>query len=468
MSKHYINLNNIKPFSSGMDRIGRVFEYNGKILRGVKPDSVEFVEKLLDSGLINKLADQRIFPETKKSKYHSKKFPLILEHDKINTVSYPQEWSFNMLKDAALLTLRVNQLANKFGYQLIDAHPPNILFNFNKPLFVDLGSFIESQDNKSWFASEQFIRTFYYPLVLWSKGYDSVSNKLVLSGGGTISHLEFKKITNPISRVIPNKFYSKLLNTYFPFSRISSVPDQLIKNRLDPRLYFLYKKLKDYNLLPFQSFEANRYYDHINRLKNPNFSYWGDYQDINKSIPKRFIQISKYIKERKIQSITDLASNNGAFVRYLLSKGNIQQGRCVDYDKNAIDQLYLVSKEKNEKIFMLTQNIMYPFLNKMNSHPSSRVKSEAVSALALTHHLILTQYVSIEQILTEILKYTEKYVFIEFMPLGLWNGKYSPPVPEWYTDVWFEDSLKSYCTIEVKDQLEKNRILYVCQISKII
>ncbi len=43
-------------------------------------------------------------------------FDLVIEHQIVEVVSYPREWSFSMLKEAALLILRVNEVAGEFGY----------------------------------------------------------------------------------------------------------------------------------------------------------------------------------------------------------------------------------------------------------------------------------------------------------------------------------------------------------------
>src|SRR5215213_5478429 len=50
----------------------------------------------------------------------------VLRHERIPFVSYPYEWPFAMLRDAALLQLDLNQRALRAGLGLKDATPYNV------------------------------------------------------------------------------------------------------------------------------------------------------------------------------------------------------------------------------------------------------------------------------------------------------------------------------------------------------
>ncbi|MFC1710086.1 hypothetical protein ACFL0F_00290 [Patescibacteria group bacterium] len=205
--------------------------------------------EIINSGLIKELSDNNIFPKTEKTNYYTRDFPLILMHQKIELRSYSQEWSFEMLKDAALTTLKTNVIANKYGYQTIDAHFGNIIFNYTQPKFTDLGSFIKLEKAGTWRASEQFYRAFFYPLSLWSRGYETVASRLIITGGAHVSHSEYRKIIRFIPRIMPTGIYNKLLNTYFPLTRISSIPEDLVKNRVNPTVFKVFKFAKHNNIL---------------------------------------------------------------------------------------------------------------------------------------------------------------------------------------------------------------------------
>ena len=91
----------------------------------------------------------------------------VLEHERIWFPTYPSEWTRGMLREAALLTLRLAETLLATGHGLKDATPWNILFRGAKPVFVDALS-IESRDpcDPLWRPLSQFLSTFAYPLWL--------------------------------------------------------------------------------------------------------------------------------------------------------------------------------------------------------------------------------------------------------------------------------------------------------------
>jgi hypothetical protein len=107
---------------------------------------------------------------------------------------------------------------------------------------------------------------------------------------------------------------------------------------------------------------------------------------------------------------------------------------------------------------------MTPIPNYFGDKPAERFASQCVMALAVTHHLVLTQGFNIDSIISTIRSYTTRYAIIEFMPKGLWDGKNAPPFPAWYTREWFMDHLRKQFTIEWEEQTEENRITFFCNI----
>lgn len=75
--------------------------------------------------------------------------------------------------------------------------------------------------------------------------------------------------------------------------------------------------------------------------------------------------------------------------------------------------------------------------------PAQRLGADIVIALAVTHHLILTQKVKLDTIVELLYSYSKRYVIVEFMPLGLWSeGATDVEVPDWYNLDWFIDGMK--------------------------
>ena len=88
------------------------------------------------------------------------------EHEAIGFVTYPYEWPFSMLKDAALLQLRLLETSVKNGWMLKDATPFNIQWNGARPVFIDVPSFIPWEGGEYWQGYRQFCATFLTPLLL--------------------------------------------------------------------------------------------------------------------------------------------------------------------------------------------------------------------------------------------------------------------------------------------------------------
>jgi hypothetical protein len=90
----------------------------------------------------------------------------VLEHDVVPFVSYPYEWTFGMLRDAALLQLELVRRAIGEGMMLKDSSPYNVQFRGSRPVFIDLGSFERLREGEPWAGYRQFCMLFLYPLFL--------------------------------------------------------------------------------------------------------------------------------------------------------------------------------------------------------------------------------------------------------------------------------------------------------------
>ena len=90
----------------------------------------------------------------------------VLRHQTIPVVSYPYEWCFSMLQDAALLQIDLLLAALDEGMTLKDATPFNIQWIGTRPVFIDIGSFTAAAPGEPWAGYRQFCETFLYPLFL--------------------------------------------------------------------------------------------------------------------------------------------------------------------------------------------------------------------------------------------------------------------------------------------------------------
>ena len=84
----------------------------------------------------------------------------------LDFISYPYEWSFSQLKDAALLTLDLQSRALDAGMRLRDASAYNIQFDAGHPILIDTLSFEAAPPTEPWPAYRQFCEHFLAPLAL--------------------------------------------------------------------------------------------------------------------------------------------------------------------------------------------------------------------------------------------------------------------------------------------------------------
>ncbi len=84
-------------------------------------------------------------------------------------VSYPYEWTFGQLKDAALLTLDLQEDADRSGFTLRDASAYNIQFDRGRPILIDSLSVEPREGDEPWAAYRQFCQHFLAPLALMAR-----------------------------------------------------------------------------------------------------------------------------------------------------------------------------------------------------------------------------------------------------------------------------------------------------------
>jgi len=93
----------------------------------------------------------------------------VIRPEQLETISYPYEWSFSQLKDAALHTLRAQALAAEGGMTLRDASTYNIQFLRGRPVLIDSLSFERAKPGQPWIAYRQFCEHFLAPLALMAR-----------------------------------------------------------------------------------------------------------------------------------------------------------------------------------------------------------------------------------------------------------------------------------------------------------
>lgn len=449
------------------DDVGYIIERDSKIFRVISHEKRHQVVKLMESGLIQELSEKILIPETKISDSVGPDNSLMIEHERIVPLVYPFEWSPEMLKDAAMTVLKVNKICNEYGYELKDAHPFNVVFRFKNPVFVDIGSIIpKKHESSSWLAYDEFLNSYFYPLRLYRAGFRRLYKALFLPGGTAFGN-ETMILSMYWLRILgyrPARFFLQFLSVVRRRHSISLANRKFRGLVFVKSLLFVLKKIPTNG--PRQQKKLGK---KIERLSFSVKTQWENYHknsgflksDGTIHLNSRLNWVLKTIESLNPSTVIDLAGNQGVLARTLGRNETISSVLCVDYDENAVDQLFR-SLKKDGRVIPANFDIMDEAWQKIgHNERRSRLCSDMAVALAVTHHLTLAQGYSFESIMQMLAGYTKKHVVVEFMPKGLWNGTSAPKTPNWYTEQNFREAFLRHFSLLERSELEQNRICYV-------
>lgn len=446
-----------------MDDMGVVFIAPDRVLRAVYPSAATMVDALLRSGLPDALASRGLMPATRRSEISMPGYAFVLEHPRLPFVTYPFEWSYGMLCAAAALVLEVNELANAYGYELQDCHGYNLLFDGPRPCYVDLGSLIPRPTGaRGWVAREQFVRAYVYPLQIWASGGEFIARRLSVAGD-LLSHADYGLYRWPWLRWGGAETYQRMMDLWHRYRRLSHVPVDKIRDRLPAPWAGLVCALKNRALLPAQTAGMAGLRSRVRRRprRGPH-GLWSNYQTKNAGFvdTPRFRRIIELVRRVVPGSVLELAGNQGRLAEALLRAGVATRALSTDFDERAVDQAYERVRVESGTLHVAVLNFIHPMTNPYRESAAARMKADTVLALAVTHHLLLTQRVPVKAMLRTIATFTRRGVMVEFMPLGLWDGRQAPPLPDWYSLDWFRAAFQEEFELWHEEQLEENRHLF--------
>ena len=300
------------------DPDGYITNRGGKLLRVMSKSYYINYLKLVGTGLHRRLLHNGLLLEHTSSPIIE---TLTLEPEVVPFISYPYEWSFSQLRDAALLTLTIQRIALEYGMTLKDAPASNIQFVDGKPMLIDITSFEIYKEGKPWQAYRQFCEQFLAPLALasyvsiealgWLKAYpDGVSLKLA-------------------SKLIPKRhFISELGLHLYLHSRFSS-------KALPKKPYMSKKRLVSI---------VDSLYRTVARLPEPrDLTLWSNYYEGSSNYNKEAITakekaINEALSIVMPDKVLDLGCNEGFYTAKIARE--VKQVLALDNDYQAIEFLY--------------------------------------------------------------------------------------------------------------------------------
>ena len=331
----------------------------------------------------------------------------IIKPEKIPFISYPYEWSFSQLKDAALLTLRIQKAAMKYGMTLKDGSAFNIQFHNGHPIFIDTLSFEIYEEGQIWKPYKQFCQHFLAPLALISK-----------------KDVRLNLLSKTFIDGIPIDLAAKLLpkTTFGNFGLMAHIHAHAKSQK-----HYEDKDAKiKQKTLSKRSFEGliESLKSSIEKMTwNEDNTEWGDYySDTNyteKSFEEKKQFISLAIDQVKPKLVWDMGANTGVFSRLASTKGI--NTISYDIDPLAVEKNYLLSSQNSEQhILPLILDLTNPSSGIGWNHDErmsiiQRGPADMVFALALVHHLAISNNVPLNK-LAEFFSQISKFLIIEFVP----------------------------------------------------
>jgi len=374
-------------------------------------------------------------------------------------ISYPYEWSFSEYKDAALATLSIQMQALKKDMSLKDASAYNIQFLHGKPVLIDTLSFEKYHEGQPWIAYKQFCQHFLAPLALMALKDVRLSQLMRVHIDG-----------------IPLDLTSKLLpvSTRLNFGLLTHihVHASAQKRFADTGL----SKTEGRGSMSKQAMIGliDSLQSTVKKLQwDAGGTEWGNYYEITNYSDPAFEHKKKVIENWVIQvnpsSVWDLGANNGVFSRIASRAGIFTVSS--DIDSAAVEQNYLqMRKDKEKNLLPLLQDLTNPSAGSGWAHRerdtlTQRGPADMVFALALIHHLAISNNVPLSQI-AEFFAELGNWLGIEFVPKSdsqvqkLLQSR--EDIFTNYTSDGFEKAFDEYFELKEKvNVIDSDRVLYL-------
>lgn len=412
-------------FESGSfrDRNGRVYYHGDQVYRTISSEALEDW-KLLSNALFFsramnevKIIPTELAPDQNKSA-SIENCAAVLKHEPISFVSYPYEWCFSMLKDAALLQLELLSAALKEGFILKDSSPYNIQWKGTNPVFIDVLSFTKLDAGQTWTGYRQFCELFLYPLLLQS--YKDIPFHSLLRGNlDGIPPDVCNKMFGLRDRFRPGVFkhvylHSKLQNSY-------GSTNQNIQHQLKNAGFA--KELIEANIKGLEKIVENLTW----KRNKSEWSHYSagevSYNDADRTEKQTFVRTC--VLSHQWGLAWDFGCNTGDYSR--IAAENSEHVVAFDADQLAIETLYKQLKsEKDQKILPLVMNLTdaSPNLGWRGNERKDllrRGSPDLILCLALIHHIVIHANVPLDEFI-EWLAALKASLIIEFI------GKEDPMV----------------------------------------
>ena len=398
--------------ASFRDPSGFLFSHEDALYRQVNQKYADEYKALMESGLYDNLSKigRLITHEEVSIPAPQPEIAFkVIQPELVPFISYPYEWSFSQLKEAALATLAIQKCALNAGMSLKDASAYNTQFHRGKAILIDTLSFEFYKEGTPWVAYKQFCQHFLAPLALMAKTDIRLSQLLRVYIDGIPLDLA--------SALLPK---STKLNAGLMMHIHMHAKAQVKYADEDVEAKKQKKEISKQSLLGLFENLKNT----VKKLDwTPAGTEWGNYYDITNYSDSAFLHkkelISAWVAETNPKQVWDLGANNGVFSRLASEQGVFTVS--FDIDPAAVEQNYRqVKSAKETDLLPVVLDLTNPspalgWHNRERESFADRAPAEMVFALALIHHLAISNNVPLQQ-LADFFIDTGKWLIIEFVP----------------------------------------------------
>ncbi|MGZ8784604.1 MAG: methyltransferase [Acidimicrobiia bacterium] len=331
-----------------------------------------------------------------------------LRHAVIPFWSYPYEWSFSMLRDAAMLQLELQTEALEHDLTLKDATAYNIQFNNGRPVFIDVGSFRPLEQGEPWLGYRQFCQLFLFPLMI--RAYAGIPFQPLLRGS--------------LEGVQPEAARALLRGSRI--WRPGVLADVVLQARADRTAPSrdVRSELKE------AGFSKEMIQNNLRRLKKvlnktnwePDHSTWSEYSNCEHVTTQRVAKevfVSAVAGARHRTLAWDLGANDGYFSRLLA--GHTDTVVAIDSDELVVDRLYRELRASGTGgILPLVIDLADPtpgmgWRGRERRRLEDRGTPDLALMLALIHHLVVGSNVPLLEVIDWMASLDAEVVF-EWVP----------------------------------------------------
>ena len=383
-----------------------------------------------------------------------------LRHERVPFVTYPYEWPFSMLRDAALLQLELNRRSLRADLALKDASPYNVQWRGTAPVFIDVGSFERLRPGEPWAGYRQFCMLFLYPLML--QAYKDLPYHAALRGSldGIAPH-------DARAMLAGERFRKGVLSNVLLHARLearyAAAEGRAVKQEMQ-RAGFR-KEILDATLGKLEKVVGGLAWQ-------PGETAWTGYGEDNTYDEAAAGRKAAFVREaaaRRHSRLTwDVGCNEGTYARIAAEHADLVV--ALDADHATVDALYRALRdERREDILPLVMSVTDPspdlgWRGRERVSLERRGTPELALCLAVVHHVCITGNVPVPELL-DWLRSLDTALVVEFpdradpMVQRLLSGKREGANPG-YEKAAFERALEERFTVERTEAVSATRTLY--------